>query len=345
MLSHRFSGSLARRTLGRHRLPCAPAQIVCLDLDTIHETRTMPRGAPGGTAYHGPHSRPAASVPTRVGRVHGVREWWQERIHPYATVKAARETHAHLLPTRIRMPAYSTLAIPFWWMLQQNQDHVDARVARVTLSPDDEGPVPQRVGIRPGAAGGDRGAVLRPTHGRAPRSLCSTPRAATRSARASTGWSSASGGWTRSARCSVTTSSRAARTRYGSGRSSTRSGRPAPTECLAPTTTIRGRRVIRGGPQTLGARARDRRRARAGEHRRLQLGASSPTADITRCRLNEGARGPPTRSGPTASHRDRGPSVRTGSTRRSPPCGATAGSLPGPRRGIGSSRAFVSAPR
>ena len=67
------------------------------------------------------------------------REWWQEREHPYATVKATRDTHAHLLPTRIRMPAYSTLATPFWWMLQQNQEHVDARSPE-PLPPDDEAP-------------------------------------------------------------------------------------------------------------------------------------------------------------------------------------------------------------
>ena len=37
------------------------------------------------------------------------------------------------------MPAYSTLATPFWWMLQQNQEHVDARSAE-PLPPDDEAP-------------------------------------------------------------------------------------------------------------------------------------------------------------------------------------------------------------
>ena len=112
----------------------------CLDLDTIHETRNdalEERLAGRHIADLALDQQPACR--RESGAFMSSREWWQERVHPYATVKAARETHAHLLPTRVRMPAYSTLATPFWWMLQQNQEHVDARSAE-PLPPDDEAP-------------------------------------------------------------------------------------------------------------------------------------------------------------------------------------------------------------
>ena len=112
----------------------------CLDLDTIHETRNdalEERLAGRHIADLALDQQPACR--RESGAFMSSREWWQERVHPYATVKAAWETHAHLLPTRVRMPAYSTLATPFWWMLQQNQEHVDARSAE-PLPPDDEAP-------------------------------------------------------------------------------------------------------------------------------------------------------------------------------------------------------------
>lgn len=67
------------------------------------------------------------------------REWWQERVHPYASAGKANATHGNLRPTRIRMPAYSTLAVPFWWMLQQNQKLIDSRLPE-PLPPDEESP-------------------------------------------------------------------------------------------------------------------------------------------------------------------------------------------------------------
>lgn len=40
--------------------------------------------------------------------------------HPY--VESSKETHGHLRPTQIRLPAYSALAIPFLWMRKDNME-------------------------------------------------------------------------------------------------------------------------------------------------------------------------------------------------------------------------------
>ncbi|HMS72698.1 MAG TPA: hypothetical protein PKB03_06645, partial [Baekduia sp.] len=41
------------------------------------------------------------------------REWTRVIKHPYQTIKNAQETHGHLRPTDVRVPPYSTFAIPF----------------------------------------------------------------------------------------------------------------------------------------------------------------------------------------------------------------------------------------
>lgn len=112
----------------------------CLDLDNIRESRDDLREA----RLAGQHFAdiPLDQLPpcrSESGAFMSSREWWLERTHPYSSTRKARDTHGHLLPTRIRMPAYSTLAVPFWWMLRNNQDAVDARTAE-PLPPDDESP-------------------------------------------------------------------------------------------------------------------------------------------------------------------------------------------------------------
>ncbi|MCF8567818.1 AAA family ATPase [Alicyclobacillus tolerans] len=50
------------------------------------------------------------------------KEWVRVFIHPYQDIKAAAETHGSLKPTPVKIPPYSTLAVPFWWMLKGNQE-------------------------------------------------------------------------------------------------------------------------------------------------------------------------------------------------------------------------------
>ena len=112
----------------------------CLDLDNIHKSRDDDREE----RHAGRHlaDLPLDQLPAcrnESGAFMSSREWWQERAHAYADSSRTRSTHGHLLTTRIRMPAYATLAVPFWWMLRQNQDLIDARLHE-PLPPDEESP-------------------------------------------------------------------------------------------------------------------------------------------------------------------------------------------------------------
>lgn len=69
------------------------------------------------------------------------REWWREVNHPYQELKLTANTHAQLRPTRIRVPEFSTFAIPFNWMLRDNQQRIDNSVPD-QLPPDVDPPFP-----------------------------------------------------------------------------------------------------------------------------------------------------------------------------------------------------------
>jgi ATP-dependent exoDNAse (exonuclease V) alpha subunit len=65
-------------------------------------------------------------------------EWIRTVNHPYATSAKTQETHGHLQETHIRVPPFSTFAVPFYWMLRQHQEELDARLP--TPMPPDEDP-------------------------------------------------------------------------------------------------------------------------------------------------------------------------------------------------------------
>ncbi|MFV2018951.1 hypothetical protein [Micromonospora sp. LOL_023] len=45
--------------------------------------------------------------------------WVRQFQHPYTKIKATAGTHGHLRPTQIKVPEYSTFAVPFAWMLRE----------------------------------------------------------------------------------------------------------------------------------------------------------------------------------------------------------------------------------
>jgi hypothetical protein len=63
------------------------------------------------------------------------------REHPYQKIPKANSTHSGLRPTIVKVPANATLVVPFRWMLRQNQDGIDERLA-TPLPPDDDPPFP-----------------------------------------------------------------------------------------------------------------------------------------------------------------------------------------------------------
>ena len=66
-------------------------------------------------------------------------DWWRIVNHPYQSLTKTADTHSQLLPTRITVPAYSTFAIPFLWMLRESQAGIDESLP-APLPPDEEPP-------------------------------------------------------------------------------------------------------------------------------------------------------------------------------------------------------------
>jgi hypothetical protein len=67
------------------------------------------------------------------------REWWREAEHPYQSLPKTAGTHGHLRKTRIEVPAYSTFAVPFLWMLRESQERIDDSLP-TPLPPDEDPP-------------------------------------------------------------------------------------------------------------------------------------------------------------------------------------------------------------
>ncbi|MBN2330840.1 MAG: AAA family ATPase [Candidatus Aenigmarchaeota archaeon] len=68
-------------------------------------------------------------------------EWTRRFEHPYAQITKAASTHGHLKPTLVKVPPFSTFAVPFAWTLRREQDAIDAAEPK-PLPPDDEPPFP-----------------------------------------------------------------------------------------------------------------------------------------------------------------------------------------------------------
>jgi ATP-dependent exoDNAse (exonuclease V) alpha subunit len=67
------------------------------------------------------------------------RPWRRLFQHPYANLKATRDTHGFLLPTIVSVPEYSTFSVPYAWMLASEQKHLDQRLTE-QLPPDEPAP-------------------------------------------------------------------------------------------------------------------------------------------------------------------------------------------------------------
>lgn len=52
-------------------------------------------------------------------------EWMRLFKHPYLNIAKTKETHGHLKPRELKIPTYSTISVPFSWMLSENQDKIE----------------------------------------------------------------------------------------------------------------------------------------------------------------------------------------------------------------------------
>ena len=119
----------------------APAEnAFCVDLKRIREERQDVQEQKIAGRHFGdlkPNELPPCKAET--GAFLSDREWVREVNHPYQSITKAQKTHGHLKPTFIKVPPFSTFAVPFWWMLRGNQEEIDEMLPE-PLPPDEDPP-------------------------------------------------------------------------------------------------------------------------------------------------------------------------------------------------------------
>jgi ATP-dependent exoDNAse (exonuclease V) alpha subunit len=67
--------------------------------------------------------------------------WRRVFEHPYARSKECRDTHGKLKPRNLTIPAYSAIAVPFWYMLRRSQKQIETGLPKA-LPKDAKPPFP-----------------------------------------------------------------------------------------------------------------------------------------------------------------------------------------------------------
>lgn len=102
----------------------------CLALDRIREERNdEEQEKVAGRAWSDLKLEQLPPCRAESGGFMNDREWVRVLRHPYEemNLKGARETHGHLLPTKVKVAPYTTFAVPFHWMLRDNQSDIESR--------------------------------------------------------------------------------------------------------------------------------------------------------------------------------------------------------------------------
>lgn len=112
----------------------------CVDLDRIRQERddsaeTKLANTPFSNLA--PDQLPPCKA--EGGAFMNTTEWVRVVDHPYKSIKQAQETPGHLLPTNIKVPPFTTFAVPFNWMLRESQGRIDNSLPE-PLPPDEESP-------------------------------------------------------------------------------------------------------------------------------------------------------------------------------------------------------------
>jgi ATP-dependent exoDNAse (exonuclease V) alpha subunit len=86
---------------------------------------------------------PDALPPCRqeAGAFMSAREWIRVIPHPYQEGSKTQDTHGHLRPTPVKVPPFSTFAVPFAWMTRRGQEEIANRLPD-RLPEDREPPFP-----------------------------------------------------------------------------------------------------------------------------------------------------------------------------------------------------------
>lgn len=98
----------------------------CLSLDRIRENRDDRReNELAGSLWNQLDQNDLPPCVAESGAFMNPRDFLRVFKHPYQDNEKTRETHGHLKPTLVTLPAYSAFAVPFWWTLIKNQDQID----------------------------------------------------------------------------------------------------------------------------------------------------------------------------------------------------------------------------
>jgi AAA domain len=100
----------------------------CVALDRIREERDDAKEDAQAKRERGWDKLKQEQLPPCIAESGGFmneHEWRRTFEHPYTKIPKAAATHGQLKPTTVKIPPYSTLVVPFAWMLRQNQEQID----------------------------------------------------------------------------------------------------------------------------------------------------------------------------------------------------------------------------
>lgn len=114
----------------------------CLDLDRIRlERNDVAEDALAGRSFAALDRYQLPPCQAENGTFMSPHSWRREFRHPYANIDSAQATHGALQSTVVDVPPYSAIAVPFAWMLRENQQRIqDGHPSE--LAPDTEAPFP-----------------------------------------------------------------------------------------------------------------------------------------------------------------------------------------------------------
>jgi hypothetical protein len=121
----------------------APAKnTFCIDLDRIRAERVDAKeealcGKPFWELKEGEFPPCQADS----GAFMNEQTWWRTFKHPYQEIPSASATHGKLTKTPIKVPPYSTFAVPFRWMLTQYREEIEDGLPS-QLPPEEKAPFP-----------------------------------------------------------------------------------------------------------------------------------------------------------------------------------------------------------
>lgn len=119
----------------------APSQnSFCIDLDRIRlERNEQKEDEFRGRLFSDLDEKDIPPCKAESGAFMNEGAWTRVFNHPYQDIKKAESTHGKLIRTPIKVPPFSTFAVPFYWMLREHQKEIEERLPD-GLPPDEEPP-------------------------------------------------------------------------------------------------------------------------------------------------------------------------------------------------------------